>query len=103
MYLTNSHAAAACLLRLARAQTQPMPPVVKGLPSRAGKRHTATLWKRSGMGATPRSPQSNSHDQVPLVVMARSACGKALYLVGTQGVGEFNHVTGRKRSLAIVA
>src|SRR5919204_4443843 len=103
MYLTNSHAAAACVPRLAMAQTQPMPPVVKGLPSTAGMRHVATLWKRSGIGAAPRAPQSNSHDHVPLVVMARSPRGKALYLVGTQGFGAFNHLTGSKPSLAIVA
>src|SRR5947208_8432819 len=103
MYLTNSQAAAAWVPRLAMAHTQPVPPVVKGLPSTAGKRHAATLWTRSGMGAAPRAPQSYSHDQVPLVVMARSARGKARYLVGTQGFGEFSHLTGSKPSLAIVA
>src|SRR5947208_14942486 len=100
MYLTNSQAAAAWVPRLAMAQTQPMPPVVKGLPSTAGKRHAATVWKRSGMGATPRAPQSNSHDQVPLEVMARSARGKALYLGGTQGFGDDIYLTGGTATMA---
>src|SRR5690349_7991794 len=103
MNLTNSQAAAACVPRPAIAHTQPAPPVVKGFPSLEGNSQVPTLRKRSGIGAAPPAPQSNSQAQLPLVVISRSPFGNPLYFVGTQGFGVFNQVTGSRPSLARAA
>src|SRR4051812_24400642 len=65
----------------------PVPTNTNGFPSSDGNCQRATFSKSPSIGVAPVGPQSKVHCQSPPVQIASLPCGKAWYLVGSQGFG----------------